>query len=152
MPMNRLEYYGVLNQPGMHHLASFLAHGVFDRFPGLRVLVLETGLNWFPWIVWQLDGHFETLRRENPWLSERPSTYLRRHVRLSTQRMEPGRRPMDQAELLGAVDGIEEMIVFSTDYPHWDADQIDYVSRHFPREWLPALFHDNALALFGWDA
>jgi uncharacterized protein len=150
MPMNRFEYYAVLNQAGQHQVASLLAHGTFERFPGLRVVILETGVNWFPFVLWQIDGQYAALKRENPRLTELPSSYARRHLRLSTQPMEPGPRIKDQAELLGAVDGIEDMILFATDYPHWDTDTIGHVSRQFPADWLPRIFHDNAAALFGW--
>lgn len=149
LPLNRLEYYAVLHQPGMHHLASFLVHGVFEKYPGLRILAMETGLNWFPWLVAQLDAHYAELKAESPLLDRLPSEYVRRHVRLSTQPMEPGPGRFDQAELLATVDGMAEMICFASDYPHWDTDEVDYVTQYFPEDWAAGIFFDNAAALFG---
>jgi predicted TIM-barrel fold metal-dependent hydrolase len=151
MPMSRLDWYAVLNQPGMHHISSMLAHGVFARFPNLRFVVLEAGCNWVPWVLWQLDGQWASLKRENPQLTELPSTYFRDHVWVSTQPMEPGPKVRSQAELIASVEGLHNNICFSTDYPHWDTDSVGYVSRHFPAEWLPGMFYGNAARMHGWD-
>ncbi|MFR9805278.1 amidohydrolase family protein [Pseudonocardia sp. RS010] len=150
LPMNRMEWYTLLNQPGMHQVTSLLAHGVFERFPELRFAVLEASCNWAPWVLWQLDGQFETLRRENPYLNALPSTYLHDHLWISTQPLEPGPRPSSQADLLQTAEGLRYNICFATDYPHWDTDTVDYVSRRFPQDWLPDLFYGNAARMFGW--
>jgi len=40
--------------------------------------------------------------------------------------------------------GIDEILVFASDYPHWDADDPRYIARVLPDEWAPKVFHDNA--------
>jgi uncharacterized protein len=147
LPLNRVEYYSLLNQAGMHHLSSFITHGVFDRFPTLRLIMLETGFTWVPSLFWRLDGAYDALRREGAPLRRLPSEYLTDHVRVSTQPFEPGPRPNQLAELLLALPAMEHVLCFSSDYPHWDTDEVDYLARQLPAGWLPAVFHDNARSL-----
>src|SRR5579859_1411399 len=116
------EWYTHLNQPGMHNLTSFITHGVFEKWPGLRLVLLENGFTWVPWIASQLDAQYSQLRRETPWVKRLPSEYVRDHVRLSTQPFEPPANPKALMDILSTFDGIDNMILFSSDYPHWDAD------------------------------
>ena len=151
-PMTRLEYYSVLNQPGQHHVASFISNGVFEKFPGLRLVMLECGINWAPWLIWGLDAHYRELRRESQWVKRTPSEYFQEHVWLSTQPIEPGDRPEDTRALLESFEGLEDKLCFATDYPHWDSDEEDFVVRHLPPAWVPKVFHANALNLYRFES
>jgi predicted TIM-barrel fold metal-dependent hydrolase len=148
LPMTRLEYYAVLNQAGQHHVASFIAHGVFEKYPSLRLIMLECGFNWAPWLFWGLDSHYAELRRESPWVKKAPSEYFYDHIWLSTQPIEPGDRPQDMRELLESFDGLEDKLCFATDYPHWDSDEDDFVARHLPPAWVSKVLYENARKLF----
>ena len=52
-------------------------------------------------------------------------------------------------ELLRLV-GAEQLLCFSSDYPHWDTDDVAHVGRSIPEEWHRMVFRDNAMELFGW--
>ncbi|MCB0122650.1 MAG: amidohydrolase family protein, partial [Caldilineaceae bacterium] len=43
----------------------------------------------------------------------------------------------------------EKMLMFSTDYPHWDGDTPDFAARQFPKELRPAIMGQNACKLYG---
>jgi predicted TIM-barrel fold metal-dependent hydrolase len=45
---------------------------------------------------------------------------------------------------------LEDKLVYSSDYPHWDADEIDYLSTRLPSEWHDRVFFQNACRLYGW--
>ena len=57
----------------MANLVSMLETGVFERFPDLRVGVMEAGVSWVPFLMYRLDKHFMSLRRQMPHLRELPS-------------------------------------------------------------------------------
>lgn len=103
------------------HLMSFIFHGVFERYPSLRLFLLEGGVEWLPAVVGRLDVNFRGLRRETPWCKRLPSDYVRDHVRLSTQPLDVGSRDDGFWSMVDGA-GLERSIVFSTDYPHWDAE------------------------------
>ena len=100
---------------------SLVAEGVFDRVPSLRVALLECGFSWLPPMLWRFDKDWKAVWREVPWLKERPSEYVRRHVRATTA---PAQLPPDGdqvaqlAEMLGAGD----MLVYASDHPHVHGD------------------------------
>jgi predicted TIM-barrel fold metal-dependent hydrolase len=102
-------------------LISLVCNGVFAKFPDLRVAFIEGGFAWVPFVMWRLDQSWSALRAEVPWLTRRPSAYIREQVRLGTQ---PFEEPDDPDQLLSLIDmmGSEDMLMFSTDYPHWDFD------------------------------
>jgi predicted TIM-barrel fold metal-dependent hydrolase len=53
-------------------------------------------------------------------------------------------------QLLELVGG-EDILCFSSDYPHWDTDDIGDIGRNIPEAWHRKVFHDNAMELFGWN-
>ena len=151
IPPSRFEFHVLSPQANIFHIASFIVHGVFERYPTLKLLVVENGVAWIPQLLWSLDAQFETLRRELP-LTRLPSEVFREHVRISTQPLELTSPPAALLESLEAVGGLEDVLVFSSDYPHWDTDDPLYVARKFPREWWAKMFYENALGLCRWPA
>jgi len=133
----------------MAHLVSLLCHGTFERLPGLKVVLLEGGLAWLPGILWRLDTNWRALRGEVPWLDRRPSEVAREHVRFTTQPLEhtDGRDDL-LFEMLAAV-GAPEILLFASDYPHWDFDDPAFMLRRLPEAWREPVLHGNAAALYG---
>jgi predicted TIM-barrel fold metal-dependent hydrolase len=148
VPNSFLEFHTLFMQPAIHHVTSMIVNGTFERFPSLHFIMVETGSHWIPWLLWQLDGRYADLRRESTWLKRRPSEYFHDHVRVTTQPLEIGHSPRETLEYLKVVDGIEDVLCYSSDYPHWDADTVNLVERVFPRSWLEKLFYRNALSAY----
>jgi predicted TIM-barrel fold metal-dependent hydrolase len=133
-------------------LTSLICEGVLTRFPGLRIVLIEGGFAWLPPLMWRLDRAVEKLAAEIPRLDRLPSELIRDRVWLSTQPMEEPERPEQFPEMLETL-GMNDRIMFSTDYPHWDFDS--------PGMALPvrleatvrrAILHDNAAGLYGLGA
>jgi predicted TIM-barrel fold metal-dependent hydrolase len=101
-------------------VSSMVLEGVFEKFPRLKVVLIEGGFGWIPSLAWRLDNMFERFRRETPQLRRRPSDYIHDHFWVTTQPMEeaPSRRQVIDA--MGWI-GFDR-ILFASDYPHWDFD------------------------------
>lgn len=147
VPNSRLEWHTLLQQPTLTHFASFIVHGTFEKFPTLKFLLTETGVAWVPSYLWSLDSHYDVLRAESDAVRRLPSEYFRQHVKLSTQPLELTPRKGQLIELLEAFGGMDELLCFSSDYPHWDADDPFNVASRLPKAWLPKLFYENARAI-----
>ena len=114
--------YVIEDYVGMSHIfqsqvISLVTEGVFDRFPNLRVVLLESGVTWLPSLMWRLDKEWKGLRREVPWVRRYPSDYIREHIRFTT---EPFDAPPGGARLPEIIDhiGSEDLLMFASDFPH----------------------------------
>jgi predicted TIM-barrel fold metal-dependent hydrolase len=139
------EAHALLCETGMGHVASAIAHGVFERWPNARLVLIECGIAWLPAILWRLDADYRALRKETPWLKRLPSEYAREHIRLTTQPLE---QPRQRAALWPALEdvGAEDVLLFASDYPHWDFDSPAVVA--VPPAWRENVMHGNARALY----
>jgi predicted TIM-barrel fold metal-dependent hydrolase len=139
------ETHALLCETGMGHVASAIAHGVFERWPNMRFVLIECGVAWLPAILWRLDADYKALRKETPWLKRLPSEYARDHIRLTTQPLEQPREIRHLWSALEAIDG-EHTLLFASDYPHWDFDDPALLS--LPPEWKERVFSTNARELY----
>jgi predicted TIM-barrel fold metal-dependent hydrolase len=149
-PLTRFQRHVVMGQPIQHYLLSMIVYGVFDKYPGLRLILKEPGVGWLPSFMWEIDAHRDQLESEGVFLKRWPSDYIRNHVWISSQPLEEPSRPRDLTDLLSTFDWLEDRICFSSDYPHHDTDDADYIGRRIPRSWWDKFFHDNAAAAYGW--
>jgi uncharacterized protein len=147
-PTSFCESHTGITVQGQYHLLSLITEGVFVRYPTLRVVFNEFGIAWLPFVMWRLDMEYRAFRKELPWLTRLPSEYIRDHVRFTTQPLEEPARPMDLVTLLSLVEA-EGMLMFSSDYPHWDADNPEYVLRAFPEETKQRILFDTAYEVLG---
>jgi uncharacterized protein len=114
----------------------------------LRVVIMEGGFAWVPSLMWRLDKHWKRLREEVPFLKRPPSAYIREHMWFTTQPME---EPNNPKHLLQVIEhfGSDDMLMFSTDYPHWDFDDPDRAFQvKLPSELKLKIFSENARALY----
>jgi len=128
-------------------LTSMVFEGVFERFPTLKLILVEAGFAWLPALSWRLDKLWQRMRAEIPHVTRPPSELIRQHVWLTTQPME---EPEPREHLLDTIEWIGwEKLLFATDYPHWDFDE---PSRALPirvgKEQKEAFFLKNALELY----
>jgi uncharacterized protein len=101
-------------------VASLIFEGTFERYPELKIVLIEAGFGWIPSLGWRLDKIWERMRGEVPHLRRPPSEYLREHFWVSTQPMEETEEPEQVIEIMQWI-GWDKML-FASDYPHWDFD------------------------------
>jgi uncharacterized protein len=132
----------------LDHVISLVAEGVFDRFPGLKVVLMEGGFTWMPSLMWRLDRSYGLLRETLPPLQRLPSEYCRSHFWFTTQPIEEPEHPGDFLKMVRAID-MDDRYLFATDYPHWDFDAPDRaIPADVPPELRRGIFFANALALY----
>ena len=119
-----LEEYAAMAQVFQSQVTSLIVEGVFDRFPNLRVALIEAGCSWMPSLMWRLDKEWRGLRRDIAWVKRPPSDYIRQHIRLTLQPMDGPPSPKQLLEVIGQLDS-EEMLMFATDHPHWHFDRLE---------------------------
>lgn len=133
----------------MTHLASFVAHGVFERYPTLRVLLIGGAMSWLPGFLWRFDADYKGLRRETPWVKRLPSEYAREHVRITTYPLDTASDHAGLRQALGAFEGISDMLCYASGAPRKDATDPGTVAAILPEAWHPKVFTENANTLFG---
>ena len=111
----------------MANMVSMIETGVPVRFPDLRVAFTEAGVSWVPFMMHRLDKEYIELRREVPFLEERPSTYLKKWY-YATQPLAEPENPQDIVDMVRLYDG-ENITMFTSDWPHHDFDHPRSVHR-----------------------
>ena len=94
--------------------ATLFQYGVFDRFPRLRVVVLESGAGWIGYWLNRADAIYRrTVLGSTVQLKERPSFYFKRQCYISA---DPDERSIAAMTRLVA----EDRFFWASDYPHPD--------------------------------
>lgn len=128
-------------------LNSLLAEGVFQKFPDLKVVLIESGVTWLPASMWRINKTWRGVRSEVPWLNKLPADIIRARVRLTAQPLDT---PPDAAGLAMVLEqlGSEDMLLFASDYPHWQYDGADAVPAGIPAGMLQKMMVENARATY----
>ena len=107
-----VDYMGIPVPPAQT-LATLIFDGVLERFPGLRVGVMEQGAIWVPSWLRQMESAFDAFVRHEARLQDlslRPSDYVHRQVRFTPYPTEDVGWIVEQ--------GGADLVLFSSDYPH----------------------------------
>ncbi len=107
-----VDYMGIPGPPAQT-LATMIFDGVLERFPELRIGVIEQGAIWVPSWLRQMESAFDAFARHEARLqslSMRPSDYVHRQVRFTPYPTEDVGWIIEQ--------GGPELPMFSSDYPH----------------------------------
>jgi uncharacterized protein len=92
---------------------TMVADGLFDRFPRLKVLCVEAGCGWAPYMMDRLDEKYEHLGWTFP-TKLKPSDYFRRNLWVVA---EPEERTIGAVmDLMG-----EDRVLWGSDFPHIDS-------------------------------
>ncbi len=125
-----------------------LFHGVFQRFPGLKMVTAETDFGWLPFLMQICDDQYS---RYAVWYGsdadKKPSEYIREQFYCTFMDDEVGCSMLDYTG--------DENIMWSSDYPHgvttWPKSQ-DYIEKNLGRsspERRAKVLGGNARRLYG---
>jgi predicted TIM-barrel fold metal-dependent hydrolase len=111
---------------GRRAFAHLMLGGAFDRFPKLKLLLIELRADWLPATLAHLDALVPTAA---PWLKLKPSEYFQRNCWIAPSSPRPSEVAM-RHEI-----GIDKFL-FATDYPHPEGTWPNTF------EWMRAVFRD----------
>jgi predicted TIM-barrel fold metal-dependent hydrolase len=110
-------------RPVMDTLAAMILHNLFGRHPNVRVISLESGSLWVPFLLASMDK-MKTLGRNGRWVggpvTDRPSDIFKRHVWVAPY-------PEEDCIALARAVGPEH-VLFGSDFPHPEglANPVDF--------------------------
>lgn len=129
-------------------MISLIGGGIMDLYPRLRFAFMEAGAGWLPYWAERMDEHFEMLRPQVPKLKRLPSEHIGGgRIFVSC---DPDERMLPQVlELVG-----EDVVIYASDYCHWDSRFPDSVRLIADRNNLAEkakrkILGENALRFFG---
>jgi len=120
---------------------------VFRKFPDLTLVCLESGFTWMPTLLWRSAKTWRGVRTEVPWIDRSPPEIIRERVKLSLRPFDAPRDPAIIARIFEQLD-CPQMLVFSTDYPHWQFDGDEALPDGLPAALIDKMLVDNPLSAF----
>ena len=130
-----------------HAFTSFFQFAVFDRFPRLKLVLLESGAGWIGYWLDRMDGYASSMLGLAVPLKEKPSNYFRRQCWISC---DPDERTIPALmELYG-----DDRFFWASDFPHPDhtGDYIEELAQLAGKLSPPArakLLGQNVRACYG---
>jgi predicted TIM-barrel fold metal-dependent hydrolase len=95
----------------MEIVSNILYSGLFERFPKLKAISVESGVGWLPYLLEELDHEFEERKvAQSTTLTRKPSEIFRTNMWSTFWHERHGIKNRDEI-------GVDK-IMYSTDYPH----------------------------------
>jgi predicted TIM-barrel fold metal-dependent hydrolase len=129
--------------------AALMYGGVPEKFPRLRIAFLECGCGWVPYWMDRMDEEWEKRQSEAPLLKKKPSEYMTSGNWFYATEPEESTLPYC-LEKVG-----EDVILFASDYPHWDGN-FPYMTstvkgrKDISEQQKDKIMRTNAIRLYGW--
>jgi predicted TIM-barrel fold metal-dependent hydrolase len=126
-------------------VTSMIAHGLFARFPKLKVALIENGAGWVPHLLHRLDHTYAQIPQT---FAEKPSVTFNRHIWMHPFHEED---PRELVSLLGA-----DHVIFGSDFPHVEglAEPLSYLDdlEGLPEDDIRKIMGGNMISLLGLGA
>jgi uncharacterized protein len=134
----------------MATMGHFIFTGILEKFPNLRLAILESSAGWLPFWLGRMDIHSHgrySIMGKPKQLSMLPSEYFMRQCTVACD--------SDESALKYAVDYLKgDCIVWNTDYPHLDGIEPakalpEFDAQPIPEDAKRKILWDNAVKLYG---
>lgn len=140
-------YNVMLRQGSQQALLSFFDHGTLERFPDLRVGVLESGMGWVGSFLDRADAVYETISGRGVPISAPPSELFARQCFISGD-------PDETAAPLIMDHVGAQCFMWATDYPHPDhpgtwVDALSRLVEPLGDDTRAAFLGDNVRRIYG---
>ena len=106
MPSYNHDFMVTYSLLAANQVMSLIFDGVFDRFPTLRIVLVEHAFTWILPLMWRMDAIYEA-RKSWVDIKRKPSEYVKDHIKFTTQPLD---YPEDKTELTRVigVDGVRQ--------------------------------------------
>jgi len=121
--------------------------GVLGKFPDLTFVLIESGVGWIVPYMWRSTKTWRGIGGEVPWTKHSAIAEVRDRVRLTLQ---PFDGPDAGAELERFIEqlGSDEILLFSSDYPHWQFEGEDAMPAGLDPDLARKIAWDNPLRVY----
>jgi uncharacterized protein len=132
-----------------HQFTTLFDYGVFDTFPRLKVIVLESGGGWIGYWLDRIDAVFgHTALGTRVPLQDKPSDYFRERVWVSCD--------PDERSIAPLADRFGDRFMWASDFPHADhtpdyIPDLEELAAGFPEGRRQAFLGDECRKLFKID-
>jgi uncharacterized protein len=133
----------------LYHVMNMIAEGVFERMPGLKFVWADGAADLLTPFMWRMDCFGRPHLEQTPWAPKMPSDYLPGHVYFVQGAMD-GPGDTDFAGEWFGFTGKEDMVMYGSSYPHWQANGLKVPSSYSPEQ-RDKLCWRNAAQLYGID-
>ena len=134
-------------------IANLILTGILDRFPELKIVSVESGVGWIPFVLDSLEYAFDEIMtlEETKAFALRPSEYFQRNI-LACYWFEGPEHIDPYLERFGP-----DNLLFETDYPHPQSlypgvrDKIEETLGHHDPAVQRKVLYENAQRVYGID-
>ena len=101
------------------HMTNWIINGLPERFPKIKLVWVESGLAWIPFLMQRLDHEYLMRSFEAPNCKRLPSEYMR-EMYYTSQPLE--RSNMKVLRSTMEAFNADTQLLYASDWPHWDFD------------------------------
>jgi predicted TIM-barrel fold metal-dependent hydrolase len=101
------------------HMTNWIINALPERFPKLKLVWVESGLAWIPFLMQRLDHEYLMRTSEAPGLKKLPSEYMA-DMFYTSQPLERGNLKLLQSTFDAM--NAKTQLLYASDWPHWDFD------------------------------
>lgn len=128
-------------------VASFVAEGVFGKYPDFKVVLIESGVTWLPSLMWRMSKDWRGVRVEVPWVKVAPAEIIDKHIRMTSQPFDGPADPEEAERLLEHL-GNDEMLLYSSDFPHRHKGALENWPANLPARLARKAARENVLSTY----
>jgi hypothetical protein len=147
-PSYYIEDYAAHAQSFQTQVASLVCEGVFAKYPGLKVVLLESGVSWLPSFLWRFSKFWRGVRAEVPWVDRSPAEIVRDHFRFTVQPLDVPADDPDAVEKTIEHLRADDILLYASDFPHWQFDADEALPAGVPAALRRKIMIDNPRATY----
>jgi predicted TIM-barrel fold metal-dependent hydrolase len=128
---------------GMVMLTYFIYGGILDKYPELKLAIIECNGGWMPLLLDRLDRQYKMSPENYPGVNRLPSETFMRQCAVAFM--------AEETTLPAFAEKYQDQIIWGTDYPHLDAESVAEIwetLESVPADIQTKILRNNAIRVF----